>query len=142
MKRYTAQQPAPYGLYLSARPLDLRFVGAEDEPLAGRDGASYRRIPTLLVVLLGPALGAAFVLAFPLVLAAVLVGFAVSAISRGVSAHRHAFVARTRWQPAASYFEARTDAPRAPKFHDDDPDGFAALEAEVARRAEIEKRNG
>ena len=67
MRTYRHGDAARYGLYLSAWPPDLRFVSADGENLDGPRGGSYLRLPTLLVVLLGPVIGGLFVLLFPLV---------------------------------------------------------------------------
>lgn len=72
---YANRQPAPYGLYLSTKPLDVRFVGAEGEDLEGT-AETYMRVPTVLSFVLAPVLGAVFVVAFPVVIF-VAVSFAV-----------------------------------------------------------------
>jgi len=142
MKRYDAQMPAPYGLYVCARALDVRFVSADGEPLGGIAGARYLRVPTPLLLLLGPALGGAFVLAFPLVLAFAVVAPLLAAAVRRATAPRHGYVVYTPWQPAAAFFDGHAQPVGASLRPDPDDDGFAALEAEVALRAAEEKRRG
>ena len=135
MKRYSATQPAPYGLYISPRNFDIRFVGADGEPLEGKDGATYRRIPTWLVVVFGPALGGIFVLAFPLLVIAAIVGTLGAAAFKALS-RRHGYVARGGWQPAAAYFDKKQEARAegdAPAAELDD------LQAEVTPKADAEK---
>lgn len=138
MKRYDANQPAPYGLYLSTRPFDIRFVGAEGEPLEGKDGASYRHVPTWLAVLLAPALGGAFVLAFPIIVLVAIFGAIGGALFKGVG-KRHSYVARNGWQPAAAYFDKK-DASRTDG--DTPADELADLDAEVGPKAAAEKQGG
>lgn len=136
MKRYSAHQPAPYGLYISPRRLDVRFVGADDETLDGREGAVYRRVPSWLAVLLAPALGGVFVLAFPIIVVAAIVGALGGALFKNVG-HRHGYVARSGWQPAASYFD-KTATPRDEGEHKDDE--LTDLDAEVGPKASAEKQ--
>jgi hypothetical protein len=84
MRTYRNGEAARYGLYLSAWLPDLRFVSADDEPLEGIERASYMRLPTPLVVLLGPVIGGLFVLLFPLVVfAAVAYGVGTLAVRKG-----------------------------------------------------------
>lgn len=111
--RYTAHSEARYGLYLSLRPLDMRFVGSTGESIDGVEGARYVRLPTWLLVFLGPALGAAFVLAFPVVIAVAMLLAGVHALARTKVAHDHAYVARGTFEPAASYFRGASDKPSA-----------------------------
>jgi len=136
MKRYSANQPAPYGLYISARHMDVRFVGADGENLEGKHDVAYRRVPTWLAVLLATALGGAFVLAFPLIVLGAIFGTLGGAIVKRVS-RRHGYVARGGWQPAAAYFDNK-EKPR----HEDEPasEELADLDAEVGAKAEAEKR--
>ncbi|PKN54520.1 MAG: hypothetical protein CVU56_26115 [Deltaproteobacteria bacterium HGW-Deltaproteobacteria-14] len=136
MKRYNANQPAPYGLYISPRHLDIRFVGADGEPLEGKAGVEYRRIPTWLIVVFGPALGGIFVLAFPLLVLGAVIGTLGAAVVKAFG-HRHGYVARSGWQPAAAYFDKKQGPhaegeARAPELDD--------LEAEVTPKADAEKR--
>ena len=72
MARYLAGTTTRKGVYLSVWPPDISFVSADDEPLPGIDGATYRRLPALLVVALSPLLGALFVIGFPFVIVAAI----------------------------------------------------------------------
>lgn len=133
MKRTTTNQPANYGLYISTSHLDARFVGADGEALAGLEGASYVRVPTLLALMLAPVFGGAFVIAFPiLVLVSVAAALAEKALRAREASGGHAWLAGPRWEPAASYLSRgeKDAAPQeaAPELSD--------LRAEVdARRA-------
>jgi hypothetical protein len=138
MKRYSNNQPAPYGLYVSARPMDICFVGSEGEEITGREGASYRRLPTWFIALLAPALGGAFVMAFPLLVIATVLGTLAVAAFRALSGS-HAYVAQSSWQPAAAYFDGKPTADDATPTAAPE---LEALEAEVALRADAEKREG
>ncbi len=109
--RYDANSEARYGLYVSLRPLDMRFVGSTGEAIDGIEGARYVRLPTWLLMVLGPALGAAFVLAFPVFIAVAMLVAGVHALARTKVAHDHAYVARGTFEPAASYFRGASDKP-------------------------------
>lgn len=128
MKTYKTTQAAPYGLYMSAHPIDVRVVGATGEALEGLPDATYRRIPTPLALSLSPLLGAGFVIAFPvLILAAVATGV-LQLLLRPL--HEvltdHAWLASPRWQPAASYL-AKGDKPKAKR----EPEELAELRKAV-----------
>ncbi|TNF35365.1 MAG: hypothetical protein EP329_06280 [Deltaproteobacteria bacterium] len=138
MKRYENGTEAPYGLYLSASPIDVRFVGAEGEALDGREGARYLHLPAWMVVALGPALGGAFVMAFPLLVIAAVLGLALTLTFKGLGT-KHSYVARANWQPAAAYFDQGATGDDVDPLWDAE---MAALEREVMARAEIEKRQG
>jgi hypothetical protein len=68
MKKYIDGELAPWGVYVSPRALDARVVNADDEPLEGKPGAEYLRVPTILAVVASLMLGALFVMTFPLVI--------------------------------------------------------------------------
>jgi hypothetical protein len=141
MKTYRNSYPAPYGLYFSAGPLDMTFVSADGEVLDGKTGATYRRVPSLLAVLLSPVLGGFFVLAFPLVvLAAVayaIAHFAARPVRR--LAERHANLARVRWEPATSYLHgSEGEGGGEGEGEGDESEVLAALEQEVQARREQE----
>ena len=137
MKRYETGESACYGIYLGQNLLDVRFVGADGETLEGRRGGRYLRLPTWLIVVLGPALGGAFVMAFPLLVIAAVVATLGSVVVRKL-AGRHAYVARAGWQPAAAYFKHDQAEAGAPL---DNPE-LTELAAEVTARAAAEKRQG
>lgn len=83
MTTYAHGQNSPYGLYISVRPLDMRFVGAEGERLEGKAGAAYGHVPGPLALLLAPVFGGLFVLTFPfVVLAALLAAFVEPVVRR------------------------------------------------------------
>lgn len=139
MKRFQVGHAAPYGLYVSRRPLAVHFVGADGEALEGKPGASFVRLPTWMIAVLAPALGGAFVMLFPLLVIAAVFAAVATLVSRKF-ASSHAYVTRVGWEPSAAYFkkdhtkgEAETETPAA------DP-ALDALEAEVAARAAAEKK--
>ena len=140
MTTYRNGTQAPYGLYLSTRPLDVRFVGADGESLEGREGAEYKRLPGLLLLVAGPVLGGAFVIAFPAVIfAAVAIGiYELSARALRSFAHGSAPAVRFRWQPAAAYLsnDARSEDSQAEEPDEDEELKALEDEVEAARNAE------
>ncbi|TNF28484.1 MAG: hypothetical protein EP329_17805 [Deltaproteobacteria bacterium] len=137
MKRYETGETATYGIYIARNMFDVRFVGADGEALEGRKGGSYMRLPTWLVVAVGPALGGMFVMAFPLLVIATIFGTLGVGLFRKLGGQRHAYVARSGWQPAAAYF--KHDQTEGGGEGAGDPE-MAQLETEVAERAEAEKQ--
>ncbi len=138
MTRYENQDAAPYGLYFSTRPLDVRFVGAEGERIDGVPGATYRHVPTPLAVALAPVLGGLFVIAFPFVIfAAAITGVArLLGVGAREAATSTARVATTRYAASAAWIDGKgageaedAEAPAADAE-------LADLEAEVAERRE------
>ena len=140
MNTYSTGQSAPYGVYASAKPLDLCFVSAEGDTLEGKDGSRYVRIPTLLVIALSPAIGGAFVMLFPVLILAALAGTLAQVVARGVRSafNRNAHVAQMRWEPAAAYLHKNgEDADEsADDAEADDQLENLAEEVEVRRDAE------
>lgn len=138
MKFHQSMQPATYGLYISTHPFDVRFVGADGETLDGLPGASYRRMPTLLALLLAPVIGGAFVMAFPvLVIVASVIGIARVAV-RGAkkAAGEHAWLASPRWEPSASYLT------KGEKKGAEEPTELADLRGKVdERRADEDEKS-
>ncbi len=128
MERYTAGSKAPYGLYLSTKPLDIRLVNGEGEHLEGLQDASYMRLPMWMVVLFGPVFGGAFVLMFPLL---VLASPIAALMGRLKTADDHAYVVRGGFQPAMSYFKGEGE--EGEKGEGADPN-VADLQDEVKAR--------
>lgn len=138
MKRYQTGSEAPYGLFVSVRPLDVRFVGADGESLEGHAGAQYVHLPMWTVVALGPVLGGFFLISFPLLaLAALLV--VLGRATAGHLATRYAWVARSAYRPVMATFRGDDDgAPSGDAA--EDCGGLEDLWEEVRERAECEKR--
>lgn len=139
MKTWKSGQKVTYGVYVSTKPFDVRFVGADDETLDGRTGAEYRRIPTLLMVAMAPVLGGVFVMAFP----AVVVLLAVVGLGRfawrqvaGVTGDT-AHLAVMRWEPSTSYLKNTTETPADAKPAPDA--ALSDLRDEVKARRDDEK---
>lgn len=111
MTRYQATDPAPYGLYLAGWPPDARFVGADGEPIEGRPGSSYVRVPGLVALLLAPVLGGLFVLTFPILIFAALALALWRPASKGMARRRkeRGRVVNVRW---------KVKTPEGPSHHE------------------------
>lgn len=72
MKHYESGQPAPWGIYVCGRALDVRAVDADGELLEGKRGARYLRVPTVLTMFAALAIGGVYAVTFPLVIFAAI----------------------------------------------------------------------
>jgi len=102
-KNFRTGQRVSYGMYVSARPLDVRFVGADGEKLEGREGAEYRHIPNALAMLAAPVLGGLFVISFPITIFVAAARALTQATGEKVD--EAATLARSSYQPQAAYFK-------------------------------------
>ena len=64
-KRYGADQFAPGGFYLNRKTWEFVQIDPDGGYLKGSDGVSYSKVPVLLVLVLGPLAGLAFILFLP-----------------------------------------------------------------------------
>jgi len=135
MKAYKSGTQVDYGIYISPKALDFRFVGADSETLEGKDGAQYFRLPTLLAIIAAPALGGLFVMTFPLIVVLMVVAALVKAISSLFTSlvHERAHLINMHWQPSAAYLNKKR---RPGKTEDAGKDSgeLKQLEKEVADR--------
>ena len=126
------------GYYLRLSSLSFTPVSRDGEPLPGSASERYWHLPVPLVVLLGPALGAAYVVVLPFIgfyLVARAVGRKALSLARRAATQIAAVVA-----PALRPGEAHLAGARA---RDEDRqasgshaalDELSRLEAEIARR--------
>jgi hypothetical protein len=63
-------QLAPAGVYLSLRHVDMQVVSGAERYLRGLPGATYKRLPLVAVVVLGPIIGGLFAMGLPLIILA------------------------------------------------------------------------
>jgi len=140
MKTYQSGQSVRGGVYVAPRRFDLRVVGADDEPLEGKKDAKYLRIPTLLLIALGPVIGGAYVVAFPFVIMIALAVVLVGGVRRMLSsaAENQAHLAQVRWQPGAAYLNGSENAGKASEGEPPD-DELDDLEKEIRARREEEE---
>ncbi|MCK6572542.1 hypothetical protein L6V77_15765 [Myxococcota bacterium] len=143
---WRAGQAARTGVYVGVNRLTAHHVSAPDEPLGGEAGTRYLRIPTPLLLVLSPFLGAAYVIAFPVIavftMAAMLVHVVVDAVREAWERHEH--LADLRWSPAAAYLLPENEknaenAPTTTPAPEGDP-ALSALQSEIEARRETESR--
>lgn len=138
MATFKSGQSVPYGMYFSVNPIDMTFVGSDDEELDGKTG-DYRRIPTLLMLALAPAFGGIFVIAFPLLVFAAVASGLYKIATKQVAevVEEHAYIAQSNFQPGYSYLTNQ----EGEKLDADniDPE-LADLAAEVAEKRELERK--
>ena len=107
MKTFKTGEKVGYGLYISAKALDIRFVGSDGETLEGKRGVEYTRLSGLLVVAAAPVIGGVFAMAFPFI----VIGMVFAALFKGVyslvagTVKEHAHLATMQWQPTAAYLK-------------------------------------
>lgn len=104
MKRYRGGATVEPGLYFNLRQLSFRSVD-EAGALPGGGGDVYRRVPVLLLLLVGPVLGLAYIVFLPFV-GFVMVGWllGVKASHLAASAARAAMrVLRPGWEPSLAF---------------------------------------
>ncbi len=105
MKNYKANQPCPYGFYVSPGALDAHFVGADGESFAAKNDKAYYHLPNALLILISPLIGGLFVLAFPAIILgsfAVLATYSVGKLVWSFLMPR-AFLLGNRWEPTMAY---------------------------------------
>lgn len=61
-------QLAPAGVYVSVRHADLQVVSGAERFLRGLPGATYRKLPLIAVVVLGPVVGGIFAISLPFII--------------------------------------------------------------------------
>jgi len=73
MKRYTGSETVEPGLYFNPRQLSFKSVD-EEGPLPGSTDEVYRRVPILVLLVVGPILGLVYAVFLP------FIGFAMVAM--------------------------------------------------------------
>lgn len=111
MKRYWGTQKVQPGIYLNLRHLSFKSMDQEGD-LPGTDQDQYRRMPTIVPLIIGPVLGGLYVVFLPLIGFAILLWFAGSKALE-LAAHAAAAsvrVLRPAWRPAKAFFSRNTPA--------------------------------
>lgn len=105
MRQHRGGEHVEPGLYFNLRELSFKSVD-EASPLPGLPTDLYRRVPTLLLLVVGPVLGLVYVVFLPFIgvamvtwLIAVKAGHFASEAGRQV-----ARVLRPGWEPAMAFF--------------------------------------
>lgn len=104
MRRYHGNQKAAPGVYFDLRRLSVKALG-EDGSLPGTERDEYRRVPTLLMAIVGPFLGLLYVILMPVigvVMLAWVVGEKVVPVL-AAAAVSLARVSRPAWEPAIAF---------------------------------------
>ncbi len=83
MATYTGSTQVKSGYYMNRRSFQLVNVEKDGTVLAGKTGAKFVRIPTLVAMLAAPALGGLFVVALPFVGFGVAIHAVVRAFAGG-----------------------------------------------------------
>ena len=144
MKQYLNGKKVPNGFYFSVKPVDFQYVSADKEVLMGRKKATtYKRIPSLLMMVVAPAFGGAFVLLFPALVAltilGVLGGTVVRQLMKAVDSTAH-YLNDMHFQPAMSYLKWRKGSQQeSQELPPEIPAELKDLEEEITKRREIEK---
>ena len=123
---YTGGTKVSNGFYWSMKAWDMAMVPAEGGLLPGGADRTYTRIPTLLFLLMAPAMGALYVVFLPFVGFAMVLGYAArGAKNMAADAVMSVAVAiAPSWAPGEAYLAARKRekaakaASRASKSHD------------------------
>jgi len=133
---YRSGQNVSYGMYVSTRPLDVRFVGVDGEKLEGRDDAEYRHIPNAMAMLAAPVLGGLFVISFPITIFLAAARAMTQAAGQKVNelSEENAHLARHAWQPQAAFLKGESEA-----VEGEVDEKVAVLEAEVEGARKDEK---
>jgi hypothetical protein len=119
MRRYQGTETVKPGFYFNLRQLSFDAVD-KARPLTGDAGDVYRRVPVVVLFLVAPFLGLAFVLFLP------FIGIAVVAWMLGVKAvqlvayatRATARVLRPGWEPALAFLSRSKRADTKPQKPD------------------------
>jgi hypothetical protein len=114
MKRFKGTEVVEPGLYFNIRQLSFKSVD-EREALPGTTEETYRRVPVLALLVVGPLLGLAYVIFLP------FMGFAMVGWLLSVKAGQAAAVAGRAavrvltpgWEPSLAFFSRSKPASKA-----------------------------
>lgn len=85
MKKYHEGEALPTGMYLNRKGWDLVHIEEEGERVPEGEGAVYFGLPILLLMVVGPVVGLAFVLFLPVAVPVVMLYAGGKAAYRGVA---------------------------------------------------------
>lgn len=118
MRTYTGGETVEPGLYFDARQLAFRSVDVPGA-LPGEGGA-YRRVPTALLLLVGPMLGLAYAIFLPfagMAMAASLLGVKAVRVAQG-AAREAVRVVRPGWEPSMAFLSRSRPTRTSPEASD------------------------
>ncbi len=90
MKRYHGNETVKPGFYWNPAKWEVTTIEKKDAALPGGEEINYHRVPLLLVLMLGPILGAAYVIFLPLIGFGLFFGF----VGKKAVAHLHRVAAK------------------------------------------------
>jgi len=137
MTSYTSGSAVRSGYYLRARTVSVALVANDGDRLPGPAGASYVRVPWLLVLLLAPVLSIAFLVLLPVFALGVMAYGVVRRLSR-VGRRASAELAATvspGWRPGEAHLAGKPGEEHAPgEGAAKTPAELERLEREIAER--------
>ena len=109
MKRYTGSEMVEPGLYFNPRQLSFKSVD-EEGPLPGSTDEVYRRVPILVLLVVGPILGLVYAVFLPFIGFAMVTSLlGVKAVQLAGGAVRGAVrVLRPGWEPSMAFLSRST----------------------------------
>jgi hypothetical protein len=116
MKTYRSHQTVDEGIYFNARHLSFKSMD-EDGRLPAEPDGTWRRVPALALLVVGPLLGLAYAIFLPLIGFAMVGGVVLRkagelAVEAG---HASARVLRPAWQPARAFLSRGRTRPAGAK---------------------------
>ena len=119
MKRYKGNEKVEPGIYFNLEQLAFRSMTVEGR-LTGTEGDEYRRVPTVALLVVGPFLGAVYVLFLPFIGFGMLAWVAGTKLAHVMAEAGTAFirVLRPVWQPAMAFL-SRGKAIKGGRNHTD-----------------------
>lgn len=84
IRKYSAGQLVPSGMYWNKKTWELMQISEGGDYLPAGEGVAYYRVPLLLVLVVGPLGGLAFILFLPLAVPFVALHAAVKAIAGNI----------------------------------------------------------
>jgi hypothetical protein len=144
MTRHQGGDRVNAGFYLNVESWEVATVSGSGGVLSGSAGARYLRVPTLLLLVFAPLMGAVYAIFLPFIGIAMVVHFLARRAGIAVRDGAHAVLAATSpaWRPGEASFTGSADAgtterPAAGPGHGeaDQVDArLATLEREIERR--------
>jgi len=138
MKRYREQEIVGPGWYFNPRHLAFRSID-EEQPLDGRPGEDYFRVPVLATIIISPFIGLVYFMFLPIagfVMLGSLLAKKLAILTRGAAASV-ARVLAPSWQPARAFLSTTKARPARHGNHDewaDEMAGELGLEPQPAGR--------
>lgn len=145
MARYTGGNEVKAGIYWNPRDWEMTVLQGKGGTLPGGPEARWMRVPLFAMLLLGPIMGAAFVIFLPFIGVAMLVyyGSRKAAEATGRFVRGAATAMSADWRPGEAYLAGKPRngsgakdeaAPESQETSDEEENELDSLEKEVAER--------